>query len=88
MDDSDYDIYIEEVNFKIPFQQFCFLLSLNVLRCLISSDRYYMLRNNNIISSFSSVRMDLLLQICVFESVHVMPMSKLGFTDLCLLLSL
>lgn len=37
IDDSDYDIYIEEVNFNIPLWHFCFLYSLNTLKCLILS---------------------------------------------------
>lgn len=37
IDDSDYDIYIEEVNFKIPLWHFCFLYSLSTLKCLILS---------------------------------------------------
>ncbi|KFQ93936.1 Pikachurin, partial [Nipponia nippon] len=35
IDDSDYDIYIEEVNFRIPLWHFCFLYSLNTFKCLI-----------------------------------------------------
>lgn len=72
VDDSDYDIYIEEVNFKTPVWHFCFLFSL--FKCLVLSDRYYMLRYYNVIASFSSVRMNLLLLICGRESIQFISM--------------
>lgn len=37
IDDSDYDIYIEEVNVKICGWHFCFLYSLEILECLVLS---------------------------------------------------
>lgn len=37
IDDSDYDIYIEEVNVKISVWHFCFLYSLAILKCPVLS---------------------------------------------------
>lgn len=37
IDDSDYDIYIEEVNIKISLWHFCFLYSLDILKGLVLS---------------------------------------------------
>lgn len=37
IDDSDYDIYIEEVNFNITFWHSCFLYSLDILKCPVLS---------------------------------------------------
>lgn len=37
IDDSDYDIYIEEVNVKISVWHFCFLYSLDILKCPVLS---------------------------------------------------
>lgn len=37
IDDSDYDIYIEEVNVKISVWHFCFLYRLDILKCPVLS---------------------------------------------------
>lgn len=37
IDDSDYDIYIEEVNIKISLGHFCFIYSLDIFKYLVLS---------------------------------------------------
>lgn len=66
IDDSDYDIYIEEVNFKISLWHFCFLYGLNILKCPVLSGS---LISGIIMWWFSSVRMSLLPQMCNLEGI-------------------
>lgn len=66
IDDSDYDIYIEEVNFKISPWHFCFLYGLNILKCPVLSGS---LISDIIMWWFSSVRMSFLPQMCVLEGI-------------------
>lgn len=58
IDDSDYDIYIEEVNF-ITFWHSCFLYSHDILKCPVLSGILIsdMTKHNNVVVSLSSMRL-------------------------------